>query len=95
MCSGNQKGEIRFYTSLLEFSRENGFALFNGKVDTSEKECYEVASSHAAWDQHTMLTKYGSDLNSLEPDLSSASRRRNNKCPIQALNTYRVKELPW
>lgn len=50
--------------------RENGFALFNGKVDTSEKECYEVASSEVDWDMHTIITKYGKDINHLRPDLS-------------------------
>ena len=56
--------------------RENGFALFNGKVDTSEKECYEVASSEVDWDMHTVITKYGKDIDNLWPDLSK-SRSEN------------------
>jgi len=47
------------------------FALFNGKVDSSENECYEVETSAESWDQHTMITKYGKDLNSLEDTLAN------------------------
>ena len=44
--------------------------MFNGKVNTSEKECYQVASSEVDWDKHTIITQYGKDINSLQPDLS-------------------------
>jgi len=54
------------------FTQENGFALFNRKQDTSENECYQVESSAVSWDRHTMITKWGKDSESLEPDLSKA-----------------------
>jgi len=61
---------------LPDVFRENGFALFNGKVNTSEKECYEVATGELDWDMHTVITKYGKDMDSLWPDLSK-SRSEN------------------
>ena len=61
---------------IFDTLRENGFALFNGKVNTSEKECYEVASSEVDWDMHTEITKYGKDIDNLWPDLSK-SRSEN------------------
>ena len=54
--------------------RENGFALFNGKVNTSEKECYQVSSSEVGWDKHTVINMWGMDIDNLVPDLSSASQ---------------------
>ena len=39
-------------------------------MNTSEKECYQVASGILDWDMHTIITKYGKDINSLNPDLS-------------------------
>ena len=39
-------------------------------MNTSEKECYQVASSEVDWDMHTIITQYGKDINSLHPDLS-------------------------
>ena len=54
------------------FSEENGFALFNGKQNTSENECYEVDTSQAGWDKHTLISRYGRDQQSLAPDLSQA-----------------------
>jgi len=54
------------------FTEENGFALFNRKQDTSENECYQVESSAVSWDRHTMITKWGKNSSSLEPDLSMA-----------------------
>jgi len=54
------------------FRPENGFALFNGKQDTSENECYQVETSSESWDRHTMITKWGKDSQSLSADLSNA-----------------------
>ena len=54
------------------FSEENGFALFNGKQNTSENECYEVETSNLGWDRHTLISRYGRNLESLAPDLSQA-----------------------
>jgi len=54
------------------FTPENGFALFNGKQNTSFSECYEVESSVESWDRHTMITKWGKDIDSLMEDLSGA-----------------------
>jgi len=54
------------------FREENGFALFNGKQNTSENECYQVETSWQSWEQHTIITKWGKDSESLEPDLSNA-----------------------
>ena len=39
-------------------------------MDTSEKECYQAASSEVDWDMHTIITHYGKDINNLQPDLS-------------------------
>ena len=39
-------------------------------MNTSEKECYKVASSEVDWEKHTVITQYGKDINSLHPDLS-------------------------
>jgi len=58
-------------TGCLPYS-ENGFALFNGKQDTSENECYQVETSEESWDRHTMITKWGKDNKSLVEDLSTA-----------------------
>jgi len=55
---------------LPDVFRENGFALFNGKVNSSEKECYNVSSSEAGWDEHTMINMWGFDKDSLVSDLS-------------------------
>jgi len=52
--------------------RENGFALFNGKQDTSENECYQVETSVDSWDRHTMITKWGKDNTSLTSNLATA-----------------------
>merc|ERR1711892_1231790 len=54
------------------FREENGFALFNGKQDTSENECYQVETAEESWERHTVITKWGKDSESLAPDLSSA-----------------------
>jgi hypothetical protein len=54
------------------FREENGFALFNGKQNTSENECYQVETSWESWEQHTVITKWGKDKESLGPDLSHA-----------------------
>jgi len=54
------------------FTMKNGFALFNRKQDTSENECYQVETSALSWERHTMITKWGKDMESLEPDLSKA-----------------------
>jgi len=48
------------------------FALFNGKVNSANNECYQVETSSASWDRHTMITKYGKDLESLEDSLANA-----------------------
>ena len=57
------------------FFRENGFAIFNGKVNTSINENYQVSSGEVGWDQHTMLNMWGRDMDSLVPDLSTASKQ--------------------
>eukprot|EP00090_Calanus_glacialis_P004002 TRINITY_DN12983_c0_g1_i3.p1 TRINITY_DN12983_c0_g1~~TRINITY_DN12983_c0_g1_i3.p1 ORF type:complete len:556 (+),score=132.50 TRINITY_DN12983_c0_g1_i3:35-1702(+) len=54
------------------FRPENGFALFNGKQDTSENECYQVETGQEDWEQHTVITKWGKDSASLSEDLSKA-----------------------
>jgi len=48
------------------------FALFNGKVNSATNECYQVETSSESWDRHTMITKYGKDLASLEGSLANA-----------------------
>jgi len=60
--------------------RENGFALFNGKQDTSENECYEVETSVESWDRHTMITKWGKDNESMMGDLSGARTCSSKEC---------------
>jgi len=50
--------------------KDGKFALFNGKVNTAENECYQVETGAESWDRHTMITKYGRDLNSLEDSLA-------------------------
>ena len=67
---------IKLCALIFDTLRENGFALFNGKVNTSEKECYEVATGELDWDMHTAITKYGKDIDNLWPDLSK-SRSEN------------------
>jgi len=62
--------------------RENGFALFNGKVNTSEKECYQVSSSEVGWDKHTVINMWGMDIDNLVPDLSSARAYSSQGKPI-------------
>ena len=68
---------LEVFFQLKIYCRDNGFALFNGKVNTSEKECYQVSSSEAGWDRHTVLNMWGMDIDNLVPDLSSASKRSN------------------
>ena len=63
----------RYYEITSSYcSEENGFALFNGKVDNSQNECYQVSTGEVGWDQHTMINMWGRDMNSLVPDLSTA-----------------------
>ena len=79
------------------FTMKNGFALFNRKQDTSENECYQVETSALSWERHTMITKWGKDMESLEPDLSKAGMvlqplfneqlsKKKNSCPTTLLS---------
>jgi len=54
------------------FTEENGFAMFNRKVNTAENECYQVETSAESWERHSMITKWGKDNESLSEDLASA-----------------------
>jgi len=51
--------------------KDGVFALFNGKVNTSENESYQVETSLDSWERHTMITKYGKNISSLEDSLAN------------------------
>lgn len=58
--------------------KDEKFAIFNGKVDTSDNECYQVETSSESWDRHTMITKYGHNKDELMDSLATMETLSTN-----------------
>jgi len=78
------------------FGRENGFALFNHKNDTMENEWYEVETEQLGWDRHTMITKWGQNMQNEKTGEYNVNSKLNVTSKYNMLSDlYNARSYAW
>ncbi|TRY76195.1 hypothetical protein TCAL_02655, partial [Tigriopus californicus] len=92
MFHGTRPGSIEWLFSLLDsfsfldleallppvISTKNGFAVFNGRVNTTHNEFYEVSTGQTDLNQYLEIQRWGPDPQSMDQDLTAQGWWREN-----------------